>query len=261
MDYDKFAKEDEFHKWFEYEPNEVRYLKYANDNPSLIAAGHKIVDVYYAFADAHATFMFAGTDDFGSISSDDEMSKLYAKSHFLRYAILEYGLCLDLSWQVIWAYIQPTSLDYLMRQEYKKMEKECDRDSVLQQLDCSISIEKNSEAERIKKIFKDFDADVDIINLRSLYNVIKHQGTIHIEGLGKNEKQMMIVIGEEAPPVLHRKSYAVEELEEMLKKYNDKFITYMNKLISEIMPSEYLESRVEIGNVIDTISAIQNRQK
>ena len=83
--------------------------------------------------------MDAGVENFGYISSNDEFSKKYAKSHFLTYAVLEYSICLDVSWQVVWAYIQPSSLEYLMKNEYKEMEKECTRESVHSQLNCIIS--------------------------------------------------------------------------------------------------------------------------
>ena len=39
---------------------------------TVIAAGHKIADVYYAFADARATFMYSYSDDFGDIAGDEE---------------------------------------------------------------------------------------------------------------------------------------------------------------------------------------------
>lgn len=249
MDYDSFAKEDSFQEWFEYEPHDTQYLRYAKEDPSVIAAGFKIADVYSAFADAHATFLFAGSDDFGQISGKDEVSKLYAKSHFLRYALLEYAICLDLSWQVIWAYVQPASLDYLMNQKYKDMEKECTRDSLKAQLDCAIALHGTgiTKAERLKEIFENFDNDSDVRELRRVYNTVKHQGTIHIEGLGLNDEHMMIVIGDDAPPMLHRESFSVEQIENLLFTYNEKFINYMNSIISLVIPEGYLDNKINLN--------------
>jgi len=259
MDYNKFAKKDSFQQWFEYEPHDVQYLKYAKEDPSIIAAGYKISDVYSAFADAHATFLFAGSDDFGQIAGRDDISMLYAKSHFLRYALLEYAICLDLSWQVIWAYVQPASLEYLMNQKYKEMEKECTRESLRAQLECSISLHGVglTKAKELKTLFENFDSDADVKELRRVYNIVKHQGTIHIEGLGLNEEHMMIVIGNNAPPMLHRESFSVEKLERLLLTYNDKFIEYMNSILSVIMPEDYLDNKINLDDAFNAVNGIQ----
>ena len=61
--------------------------------------------------------MFANSENFGDLSGPNEISRLYTKTHFLTNALLEYAICLDISWQVVWAYIQPSSLEYLMKQK------------------------------------------------------------------------------------------------------------------------------------------------
>lgn len=139
MNYDTIREDEDFHVWHSYAPKDSQYIRYAESDPSLIAAGFKISDVYYSFCNARCLLMDAGVENFGYISSNDEFSKKYAKSHFLTYAVLEYSICLDVSWQVVWAYIQPSSLEYLVKNEYKEMEKECTRESVHSQLNCIIS--------------------------------------------------------------------------------------------------------------------------
>jgi len=118
---------------------DAQYVRYADSDPSIVAAGHKIEDVFYAFANARASFIDADSEDFGDISGPDDISRLYAKTHFLTYALMEYAICLDISWQVIWAFIQPASFDYLVHQKYKEMEKECTSENVHLQLNCAMS--------------------------------------------------------------------------------------------------------------------------
>lgn len=258
MDYNYLREDSDFHKWHKYAPLDTQYIKYAKSNPSVIAAGHKIDDVYQAYCSARASFMFANSDNFGDISGPNETSRLYAKTHFLTNALIEYAICLDISWQVVWAYIQPASLEYLMNQKYKDMEKECTRDSVLAQLKCIVS--QNgfgvSIAQRLLDLINQFDNDEDTLKLRSIYNGIKHQGIIHYEGLGANFDALLISINGKRPPMLHRKSYSVESIEELMLAYHKKFKAYMDEMISIIMPEGYLETKVRFEDAVLQINSM-----
>ena len=263
MDYELLRKDTAFQDWYKYAPLDAQYLRYSSTQPSVIAAGHKIEDVYNAFADATAWFTFADSKDFGEISAKDDFSMLYTKTHFLTSALLEYAICLDISWQVIWAYIQPISLEYLMHQQYKKMEKECDRKKVLKQLDCIISQHGHgfSHAQKLKDIMVEFDNDEDTLKLRKIYNGIKHQGLIHFNELGGNFTHLRIKINNKIPPMLHSESYDVEEVEDLLFSYHKKFQAYMNRLISKIIPDGYLDNCLDLKDVIKEAKKINNALK
>ena len=255
MDYNYLREDSDFHKWHKYAPLDTQYIRYAESNPSVIAVGHKIDDVYQAYANARASFMFANSENFGDISGPTELSRLYTKTHFLTNALIEYAICLDISWQVVWAYIQPASLEYLMNQKYKDMEKECTRDSVLAQLKCIIS--QNGVgitiAQKLLDVVNRFDNDADTLKLRFIYNGIKHQGIIHYEGLGANFTELSISVNGKRPPMLHRKSYSVDEIEELMFAYHKTFKTYMNELIDIVIPDGYLETKVSFEDAIDGI--------
>lgn len=255
MDYNYLREDSDFHKWHKYAPLDTQYIKYAESNPSVITVGHKIDDVYQAYANARASFMFANSDNFGDISDPTELSRLYTKTHFLTNALIEYAICLDISWQVVWAYIQPASLEYLMKQKYKDMEKECTRDSVLAQLKCIIS--QNgfgvSVAQNLLDVVNGFDNDGDTLKLRSIYNGIKHQGIIHYEGLGANFTEISISLKGKMPPMLHRKSYSVDEIEELMFAYHKKFKIYMDTLIGIMIPDGYLDTTVKLDDAVAKI--------
>lgn len=263
MDYKLLAQDNNFHEWGKLEPLDTDYVKYGEADPSVIASAHKMVDVYSAFANARHSFMSAGYNNYGDLCSDNEISKLYIKTHFLLHAIIEYAICLDLSWQVIWAYIQPASFEYLSKNEYKKMERECERDSLLAQLDCAIA-QKSIKAERIKNIMTNFDNDKDVIKLRTLYNSLKHRGTIHFVGLGANDKTMLLQVKNKHISILSREEYTVEEVENILLTYHQKFQRYFNDLIAEIIPSDYWNKKVSLIDYVNTalkMNAIQNVDK
>ena len=168
---------------------------------------------------------------------------------------MEYSICLDISWQVIWAFIQPSSFDYLVHQKYKEMEKECTSENVHLQLNCAISQGGAGVviAEKIKHLLTDFENDEDVLNLRSLYNSIKHHGMIHFEGLGAKNDTMFVSLNGRATPVLSRKSYKIEDLEKLLYSYHFKFGSFFNSLIAEIMPEDYKETKVQFIDYLNTL--------
>lgn len=255
MDYEIIRNDNDFHEWHSYAPIDSQYVKYSSSEPSIIAAGHKIEDVYYCFANARASFMNAGLDNYGDICGDNDISKKYTKSHFLTVSLLEYAICLDISWQVIWAYTQPSSFEYLINQKYKEMEKECTSESVHTQLNCIIS--QNGvgivQAQKLKQILTDFENDSCVKKLRSIYNGLKHQGTIHFQGLGEQLNSMMMSVENKTIPTLGRKSYTLEEIENLLFEYHFKFKEYFNSIIQEIMPPDYKDGKVSFVDYVNTI--------
>lgn len=255
MDYTIIRNDKDFHKWHEYAPLDGQYVKYADSEPSIIAASHKIEDVYYCFCNARQSFLCANYDNYGDISGSDKLSMTNTKSHFLIYAVLEYAICLDLSWQVIWAYIQPSSFEYLIEQKYKEMEKECDRDNIHIQLNCIISQGGVgiTQAQRLKRLLTDFENDDTIKKLRSIYNSLKHHGTIHFCELGPQLNTMLTPVNGRKIPILSRKSYSIQEIEELLFSYHFKFKEYFNTLIREIMPADYKDGKVPFVDYYNTL--------
>ena len=230
----------------------MSHVRFAKANPSVIAVGHKICDVYHAFANAKQSFVSAGYDNYGDLAGDSDISRLFTKTHFLLNAVSEYALCLDLSWQVIWAFIQPSSFEYLLNFKHKEMEKECNRDNLCVQLDCAIS-QNVIKATTLKDIMKAFDDDSDVMTLRQLNNSIKHHGTIHFENLGANFSSMICTINGKSANTLSRKTYTVEAIEDLLFTYHKKFQDYFNSIINTIMPIDYLETRVSVDDYFSTL--------
>lgn len=259
MDYKDLSNDTAFLQWHKYEPLDTQYIRYSKTNPSAIAAGHKINDVCCAFANARQSFRSVNCENYGDLAGEEELCKLYTKTHFLLNAVSEYALCLDLSWQVIWAYIQPASFEYLLNFRHKELENECNRENLCVQLDCAIS-QKNVKAEKLKAIMKDFDDDPDIMKLRQFNNSIKHHGTIHFENLGANFSSMMFSINGESVKTLSRKTYTIEEIEELLFTYHTKFQNYFNSLINEIMPLDYLETKVPFGEYFSVLQDMMEVQ-
>lgn len=258
IDFDFIRKDERFLEWSKYAPGDFQYVKYAEKNPSLIAAGYKITDVYFAFVNARASFMFSDSKSFGDLSTDDPVTVLFTRIHLLTNAIIEYAITLDLSWQVLWAYIFPSSLEKLVNLNTTEMEKYCDRDSLLAQIECAISQHGYgcTQAIRLKEMMKEFDNDEDILKLREIYNRIKHRGAINIENLWPNKKVLLSPSSRRNISILNRPDYSKEQIEEILFSYHNKFTTYFNKIIAEIMPADYTNNRMDGLRFFDSLNRL-----
>lgn len=245
LSYNLISKDDSFHDWFKYQPHDVQYLRYAKQNPSLVAAGFKVGDLYSAFAYAHSALMFSLEKDYGMLAKSEESIGL-VQYMFVRDSILNYAICEDLSWQVVWAYIQPANIQYLMKDGYSKLAKDCNRENLLKQLECAIS-QLHTQADRLKSIIKEFDNDLDVKDFRKLYNFIKHRGDIHVEGLDSQDESLMFNVNGQNIKMLSRDSYSMNSLRDDAWNYNCKFENYFNKLLKEIFPEDYLDNMINLS--------------
>lgn len=262
MDYIELAQDNDFQKWFQYQPLDAQVVKYARDKSSIIAAGQKIMDVYNAFANAKQSFRSAGYDNYGDLCGDNPISKLYTKHHFLINAIMEYNTCLDLCLQVIWAYIQPSSLEALVQNQYRDTEKECDSETVHKTLKKLIKSGRD-DLKPLKKLLGKFEKDDSIEDLRMLCNYLKHRGTIHFDGLGTNLDSMLLTVNGQVVRTLSRKSYTFEEVEDILWNYHKDFQKYFNQIIDMIIPADYMDNKVSLEdyiNILLDMIRIQNKE-
>ena len=89
-------------------------------------------------------------------------------------AIMEYNTCKDLCLQVVWAYIQPSSLESLAQNLYRNTEKECNSETVHKELKRLIK-EGRTDLKPLKKLLGKFENDKYITDVRDMCNYIKHR--------------------------------------------------------------------------------------
>ncbi len=264
LKYENVAQDLTFQDWFKYEPNNIQYVRFCESNPSAIAAGHKIADVYNSFSMARMSLLFSCEKDYGDLASqDDEIAKLMVKALFVQNAIYQYAICEDLSWQVAWAYILPADISYLMNNEYEKMAKECNRDNLFEQLNCGIA-QKSLVAEKIKEVVEKFDNDKNIMKFRTLYNYLKHRGNIHIEGLGYEDEYLMTMVNGKAIRKLSREKYTLEQLQDLAWNYHIRFEDYFSELINAVMPEDFTNNTVHFEDWLNgnlKMANVQNKNK
>lgn len=244
-------------EWGSYDPNLIRFAKFYDKDPSQLATGRKVVDTYHAFTTGRASLFFSLEEHFGDLAKDDDtFSKLFVRSLFVRDALLHFGLSLDLSWQTVWAYVYPSSVKDLLQDNYKKYEQDCYRENLFEQLDCCIS-QGNIKADRLKTLVKDFDNDATTLELRELYNFMKHRGDIAIEGLGSNNKNQGILIDGVALPTLSRREYKIENLQQLAYDYAIKFMDYFKDIVDIVIPTDYKNNNSSFDEVINAQLAMK----
>lgn len=258
MDIQELRNDKKFENWHEYEPMDTQYVRYIKTDPSVLAAGHKINDVYHTFCDARASLLQANYKNYGDLCADNEISRLYIKTKFLKDALMEYAICLDLSWQVVWAYIQPSSFAYLVQKKYKEMEKLCTEDNVHSQLNCAIA-QNVDKAKRIKDLIICFGDEKTVRDIRSMYNSIKHRGMMYFKGFSKEDISKFLFDPNIEMP-LKRETYDPNYIQELLLSYHEKFEEYFNDLISLIMPIDYKNNDIGIINYISILDEIKKIQ-
>lgn len=262
MDYTALSQDNDFQKWFKYQPLDAQIVRYAKDKSSIVAAGQKIMDVYNAFANAKQSFRSAGYENYGDLCGDNEISKLYTKYHFLMCAIMEYNTCRDLCLQVVWTYIQPSSLESLAQNLYRDTEKECNSETVHKKLNKLIE-EGRTDLKPLKKLISKFENDKHITAVRDMCNYIKHRGTIHFDGLGDNLDKMLLTVNGQAARSLGRPSYKFSDVEDILWNYHQTFQKYLNQIIDMIIPEDYMDNKVTLEdyiNILLELIRIQNKE-
>ena len=257
MDIEELKKSCKFHKWHEYEPMDAQYERYI-ENPSVLAAGHKINDVYHTFCDARAGMIYSACKNYGDLCEDDDLSRLNLRAMIIKHSLIDYAICLDLSWQVIWAYIQPTNFSYLVSRGYKELEKVCTSEVVHVQLNCAIS-QKNLEAEKISTLLTGFEMDEDVVSLRKVYNSVKHHGILYFNGFAE-DSTFNFLFDKNIEFPLKRTMYDLNYIKELLLRYHGKFEDYFSKLIDIIMPKDYLDTRIDLIGMITTIAKIEKME-
>lgn len=226
-------------------PIDPQYSRYL-DKPGILAAGYKLVDCYTAICQARTHMQFYNCNDYGElVQSDDEVSVLWARFQFIIDAIMYYNITIDLSWQVVWAYFTPTSLEFLLKNNYEKISKEC----TLEKLNILLKKEINNQAAReIKKIVNKFFEDKFIIKIREIYNYNKHRGGFHVPGLGENYKHLAITLGNNTKiPILSRRELDIEQVYKDLLIMDNKIVNYIETLYNKILPGDYTSSNVDFN--------------
>lgn len=258
MDIQELRNDRIFETWHEFEPMDAQYVRFIISDPSVLAAGHKINDVYHTFCDARGSLLYANYNNYGDLCSNDEISRLYIKTKFLKNALMEYAICFDLSWQVIWAFIQPSSFKYLVQKKYDEMEKACTSDSLNAQLNCAIA-QNIPQAGEIKKILTKFGNDNIVKDVRRINNSIKHCGMMYFRGFCK-ESFFEFLFDQNIEMPLQRDIYEPDEIQELLLSYHEKFENYFNELISVIMPADYKNNKVKVIDYINMLAEIKKIQ-
>lgn len=228
---------NDIHHWSRYSPYECHYFRY---DTNVILACHKIVDVYQATCIARSYLCYLDNKDFGDFASDD-ISKLYVKSILIEGALLYYNICIDLSWQVLWLYLDPNAKGKLPNNDlYYKLIKECNYEELLLRLTLAKQI-------KLRDYFIiDFFNKSLTQDIREKYNYLKHRGRYHYEGLGLNDNSMFMGINGKTIPMVSRYELDINDMKEKLIDFDLSFVKYFYGIINTIVPEDYSNTRIDL---------------
>lgn len=247
-----FDKVSNIHHWFHYKPDEHHYCLYSHN---LLMACHKIEDVYRSMCLARICLDNIRAEDFGELlDGNDALSKAVIKSTLINNSISYYNYCIDLSWQVLWLYYNPSVIEYSIhkRKDYLKATQNCN----LENLKYNLALAKeNKLSEHVESFFTKNLTQC----IREKYNYIKHRGTYHIDDLGENYKESMMDFGGFKLPLLYREELNLDELIIELIDFDKDFVKYFESIIESVVPKDYLEcDKCDLSDFIKYVEKIKN---
>ncbi len=228
--------------WAGYEPDENQYAKYYRA-PEVLAAAHKIIDVYWMLHSARAHLDYYSAGNLGDIVPDmSEKNVLFAKSLFCFDALMQYAICVDLSWQVVWAFYQATSMEYLLQNRYEEMSENCSYESINVLLNERVAYPspQAGTAGEVKALINSFLNEELSVQVRQKYNYIKHRGKYFIEGLGEGDRCLMFRADGKDIPVLCRQEVDILSIFKQLILFDVQFVRYFEKLIKKMIPDDFI---------------------
>lgn len=229
--------------WLDYSPKDLQYLRFP---PNILAAGFKIVDVYRSFCYGRQSLLFIESDDYGELvlPKGDEIGTLSLRANFLLNALAFYNYCIDLSWQVSWFLYGDFGMEIIEdSSKFSKVSTQCTFD----ELNYILTLSRDLKS---RKIYRDFFNHKLTAELREKYNLIKHRGTLHFNGLGIQYEHIGIQINGKIPRMLVNEVVEVDRLKEELIEFDIMFKRYFDSLIKN-MPIDYLKNSFSLEDIVN----------
>lgn len=247
MDYNSLYTTHDCSNWHVLFPIEKHYI---NFDPNIIYALNKVDDVYYMFSNARFNGYMTENNNYGDmVASHDQLHLKFVHSGFLMNALNFYYFAIDLSWQVIYYYSIDSSYYFFCDQkEYDKYSNACTYDNVVRLL-------KYRKDQNLLEVLKSFSTNELVLELRNLYNYMKHKGTIHFEGLGLqySNPMMGVRMGDEniTYKLFVKREQKIEDLKSKLIELDKLFYDYFNKILEIIVPENYLQCEFDFSKHIN----------
>ncbi|MCY9093403.1 hypothetical protein P9C69_15620 [Bacillus subtilis] len=237
--------------WFNLHPEETHYAKF---RPSIIYAAEKISDVYTSLSTARSYLSDYGCNNFGQlIYKHDELHLKYIRSKMLQSALAFYNYSIDLTWQVAWYYLGDDS--YLLQENselHTWFAKQCTYPKLLNLIKYRKSFVWSStyqNSKLLENLITDFFNADYTLEIREIYNYMKHKGSLHINTLGYQYNKTAIGLdteGEETyfPSLITKRDIDLDIWVEKLIEFDKRFYDYFNNIISLIIPKDFVNHSI-----------------
>ncbi|WP_342549995.1 hypothetical protein NST69_15565 [Paenibacillus sp. FSL P2-0089] len=233
---------EDVHHWLDYSPKDPQYLRFS---PNILAAGFKIVDVYRSFCYGRQSLLFVESDDYGELvfPKGDNIGTLSLRANFLLNALAFYNYSIDLSWQVSWFLYGDFGVEIIEdSSKFSKISTLCTFD----ELNYLLTLSRDYKS---RKIYRDFFNHKLTVELREKYNLIKHRGSLHFNGLGIQYEHIGIQINGKIPRMLVNEVVEVDHLKKDLIEFDIMFKHYFEGIIKN-MPNDYLKNSYSLEDIM-----------
>lgn len=237
----------DFHHWHKLFPDESKYVSF---KPNIIYALNKVDDVYYAFAKARQTLHMTEIDNYGHlVAKDDALHRNNIKTIFFESALSYYNFAIDLSWQVMFYYVSDSSLYFFAKNEiYIKYANRCNIISLMENLNYQ---KQYSLYEVLQRFWK----NPIVMEIRELYNLLKHRGALHTKGLGTQYDSPIFNIKYDGTDITFdlftKRELDLPEVIQKLVEFDKEFYNYFEHILSLIVPNDFLGSSATFESTMD----------
>lgn len=230
-----------------YVPNEIHFIKY---EPNLLLAALKVHDLMEVLGYARLSIHQHEVDYYRTELKGRDIL-LDGKKKSLMDALSYYNYAIDLSWQVLFLFSGSNNYKILLNlEEQDKYLRTCNFESLSYQLVLS----KNR---KLLSTIKTFFYNEKTVELRELYNYLKHRGTFDIIGINKIRiNKFPLDFGDHFLERQNRKSFNLLELERNLYGFDFDFCRYLDCLLSVIFPKTFFEESLTVGDLNDFLERI-----
>lgn len=229
----------------DFRPNEYHFIKF---EPYILLSALKLEDIREVLVNARLSLYMYDIKEWGQIKLKSESAKQLMKKKNLLDAVSYYNYVIDLSWQMLFLYSGENSYRLLIDVDLlDKYLKTCNFEILSYQL--TLANKKN-----LLHIVKDFFYDKLTLDLREIYNHIKHRGTYDIDSYRKN--RFPIDIGDSLLVKPNRKNLDLEHLRKCLIDFDSKICNYLLTLAQNIFPHGYFTPNLVVSDLLFFLETI-----
>ena len=240
--------------WGDLAPNQLDY--YSDADRHDLVCRYKLTQIFQNFYIARLHLLYSiDKIKYGDLVND-KVDEGDIKKIFLQNALIYYNICIDLSWSMVYLFCLPQELDFnISKKEVEDGERIVNYEFITQNLEAfckNVDVEYQNKLRKLLEIINVFWKETLTSEFRKMYNYTKHQGAYNI--LGINIDSFFKIEGIEPNiDIIESPEFDKEKITKELSKFNNEFITYMDKIIEIIIDPSNKKELYNFNEIVGNI--------